>query len=208
MVAHASASQNVAPPGHSPSHGSSPASGAMDEKETEEKPASKHICSNTAHERAWEKTSIELDSPTMVACPLNAESRPPRCARGAPTAGTPTSFPSAASAPSPITAGPPCASKSPTANTPCATQSLPPGRQHPGEFGQRDGQRPRKVQNAVDIDQVERCIFYAGLGKVFGDRKRKTKVTLPGRTSPMILRRRSTGGSNIIRIGVHADDVA
>lgn len=37
MVAHASASQNVAPPGHSPSHGSSPASGAMDEKETEEK---------------------------------------------------------------------------------------------------------------------------------------------------------------------------
>ena len=127
MVAHASASQNVAPPGHSPSHGSSPASGAMDEKETEEKPASKHICSNTAHERAWEKASIELDSPTMVACPLNAESRPPRCARGAPTAGTPTSFPSAASAPSPITAGPPCASKSPTANTPCATQSLPPG---------------------------------------------------------------------------------
>lgn len=49
----------------------------MDEKETEEKPASKHIRSNEAHERAWEKTSIEPDSPTMDACPLNAESRPP-----------------------------------------------------------------------------------------------------------------------------------
>ena len=84
----------------------------------------------------------------------------------------------------------------------------PPGRQHPGEFGQRDGQRPRKVQNAVDIHQVERCVFYAGLGKAFGDRKRKTKVMLPGRTSPMILRRRSTCGSNIVRIRIHADDVA
>ena len=127
MVAHASASQKVAPPGHSPSHGSSQASGAMDEKETEEKPASKHIRSNEAHERAWEKISIEPDSPTMDACPLNAESRPPRCARGAPAPGNPTSFPSAASAPSPITARSPCASKSSPANTPCATQSLPPG---------------------------------------------------------------------------------
>ena len=207
MVAHASASQNVAPPGHSPSHGSSPASGAMDEKETEEKPASKHIRSNEAHERAWEKTSIEPDSPTMDACSLNAEPRPPRCARGAPAPGNPTSFPSAASAPSPITARSPCASKSSAANAPCATQSLP-GRQHPGEFGQRDGQRPRRVQNAVDIHQIDRCVLYAGLGKVFGDCRRKTKVTLPGRTSPMILRRRSTGGSNIIRIGIHADDVA
>ena len=43
----------------------------MDEKETEEKPASKHIRSNEAHERAWEKTSIEPDSPTMGASATN-----------------------------------------------------------------------------------------------------------------------------------------
>ena len=80
------------------------------------------------------------------------------------------------------------------------------GRQHPGEFGQRDGQRPRKVHNAVDVHQVERSVFYASLGKVFGDRRQETKVTLPRRTSPVIFRRRSTCGSNIVRIRVHADD--
>ena len=80
------------------------------------------------------------------------------------------------------------------------------GRQHPGEFGQRDGQRPRKVHNAVDVHQVERSIFYASLGKVFGNRRKETKVTIPRRTSPVVFRRRSTCSSNIARIRVHADD--
>ena len=80
MVAHASANQNVAPPGHPPSRGPSPANGAMDEKETEEKPASKHICSNASHERAWEKTSIAPDSPTMPPCASEPSSANTPCA--------------------------------------------------------------------------------------------------------------------------------
>ena len=164
MVAHASASQNVAPPGHSPSHGSSPASGAMDEKENRGKTRFQaHLLEHGTRTRLG-KTSIELDSPTMVACPLNAESRPPRCARGAPTAGTPTSFPSAASAPSPITAGPARVQVT-QANTPCATRAFP-GANTRANSANATG-NDRKVQNAVDIDQVERCIFYAGPGKGF-----------------------------------------
>lgn len=80
------------------------------------------------------------------------------------------------------------------------------GRQHPGEFGKRSRHRPRKIQNAVDIHEIEHGISYPSTGKIFRKRLRKTQVMLPGRASPMILRGRSTCGSNIVRIMINADD--
>ena len=80
------------------------------------------------------------------------------------------------------------------------------GCQYPGEFGKRSRQRPRKVQNAVDIHEFEHGIVYPSTGKVLRKRLRKTQVMLPGRACPMILRSRSACGSNIVRIRINAND--
>ena len=80
------------------------------------------------------------------------------------------------------------------------------GCQHPGEFGKRSKHRPRKVQNAIDIHEIEHGVSYPSTGKVFRKRPRKTQVMLPRRACPMILRRRSACSSNIVRIRINADD--
>ena len=132
MVAHASARKNRAPQRGSRSRRSSLDTGDIDEKETEEKPVSKHIRSNVASERAWENTSSDPVPPAAGMHLLNAEALPSGAERTAPALGAAASFPRAApspgtSAPPPIAARSLCASSPSSANTPCATHSLPPG---------------------------------------------------------------------------------
>ena len=132
MVAQASARQNRTPPGHFPWRGSSSKIDDTDEKATEEKPTSKHICSNAARESACENTSIRPGSPSKGICPLITESLISVFMRDASTLGASVPLARAAPAlgipaPSCITACSPSASKPSSANTPCATHNLPPG---------------------------------------------------------------------------------